>query len=87
MRQNSQSKIQQALGDKKMMEQIANSPDAQRLMELLNANAGGNLKSAADAAAKGDPAALAGLLSQVMHSEEGAQVVERLSGTVPKTAK
>ena len=35
MRQNNQSKIQQALSDKKMIEQIANSPDAQKLASML----------------------------------------------------
>ena len=35
MRQNNQSKLQQALGDKKLIEQLANSPDAQALAGML----------------------------------------------------
>ena len=31
MKQNSQSKLQQALGDKKMWERVASSPDAKAL--------------------------------------------------------
>lgn len=63
---------------------LAKSPDAQRLMELLNQEAGGGLKSAADAAAKGDAGALAGLVRQLMSSREGAELVSRIRGKLPR---
>ena len=72
------------LQNKDFIQQILRSPDAKRLMELLNQSAGEGLKSAADAAVKGDPSQLTGLINQVMQSREGAQVVERIQNTVPK---
>ena len=63
---------------------LMNSPDAKKLMEMLNQNAGGGLKTAADAAMKGDASALMGLMQQVMGSKEGAAVVDRIQKSVPK---
>ena len=64
---------------------LMRSPDAQRLLELLNRKGGGGLKSAADAAMKGDPSSLMGLLEGVMKSQEGSAVVERIQKSIPKT--
>ena len=75
------------LKNKALLSSILKSPDTKRLMDLLNQNAGGNLKAAAESAAKGDTAALTGILNQVMHSKEGAQVVERRSSTAPKAGQ
>ena len=47
-------------------------------MSLLNQSAGSGLQSAAQAAAKGKPEALMGLLNQVMNDPQGAQAVEGL---------
>lgn len=63
---------------------LMSSPDAKKLMEMLNQNAGGGLKTAADAAMKGDASALMGLMQQVMGSKEGAAVVDRIQNSVPK---
>ena len=72
------------LQNKEFISQVLRSPDTKRLMELLNQSAGGGLKSAADAAVKGDARQLTGLLNQVMQSQEGAHVVERIQNSVPK---
>ena len=72
------------LKNKDLLKNILSSPDTKRLMNLLNQNAGGGLQSAAAAAANGDPSQLTGLLNQVMQSKEGAQVVGRLTDTLPK---
>ena len=72
------------LKNKDLLKNILSSPDTNRLMNLLNQNAGGGLQSAAAAAAQGDPSQLTGLLNQVMQSKEGAQVVGRLTDTLPK---
>lgn len=74
----------QLLKNKEAILGLMKSPDTQRLMELLNQKAGGGLKSAADAAAKGDASALMGLVGQVMQSKEGAAVVERLNKNIPQ---
>ncbi|MCI8478221.1 MAG: hypothetical protein HFE97_07725 [Oscillospiraceae bacterium] len=63
---------------------LMKSPDTKRLMELLNQKAGSGLRTAADAAAKGDPSALAGLVGQLMQSEEGAAVVNRINKKIPQ---
>ena len=59
-------------------------PHAQRLMELLNRNAGGKLKTAAASAALGDTKDLLSMVRQVMADPEGAKLVERLNQTAPK---
>ena len=63
---------------------MIHSPDAQRLMELLNQNAGGKLKTAAASAALGDTKDLLAMVRQVMQNPEGAKLVERLNQTAPK---
>lgn len=58
------------------LKKLAYSGDAQRLMELLRQ--GGGVQDAAQAAAKGDPSALMGMMQRLMSTQEGAQLVERL---------
>ena len=58
------------------LKKLAYSGDAQRLMELLRQ--GGGEQDAAQAAAKGDPSALMGMMQRLMSTKEGAQLVERL---------
>ena len=55
---------------------LAQSGDAQRLMELLRQ--GGGVEQAALAAAAGDPAALMAMMDRLMHTREGAELVERI---------
>lgn len=66
-----------------LLEQVVRSDDAQRLMELLNQNAGGKLKTAAISAALGDTKDLLDLVRRVMAEPEGAKLVERLNRTAP----
>ena len=61
-----------------LLEQVIHSPDAQRLMELLNQNAGGKLKTAAASAALGDTKDLLAMVRQVMGSPEGAQLIQKM---------
>ena len=62
---------------------LAQSGDAQRLMELLHQ--GGGVEQAAQAAAAGDPAALMAMMDRLMHTPEGAALVDRI-GTQAKQA-
>ena len=62
---------------------LAKSGDAQRLMELLRQ--GGGVEQAAQAAAAGDPAALMAMMDRLMHTPEGAALVDRI-GTQAKQA-
>ena len=55
---------------------LAQSGDAQRLMELLRQ--GGGVEQAAQAAAAGNPAALMAMMDRLMHTPEGAALVDRI---------
>ena len=55
---------------------LAQSGDARRLMELLRQ--GGGVEQAAQAAAAGDPAALMAMMDRLMHTREGAELVDRI---------
>lgn len=67
------------LKNKALLQSILTSPDTQKLMQMLNQRAGGDLKQAASSAAKGNIQALSGLVRQVMSSEEGARLVQQLN--------
>lgn len=56
---------------------LAKSSDAQKLMELLQRQSG-QVKQAAQAAAAGEPAQLMAMMDQLMHSKEGAELVNRI---------
>ena len=62
---------------------LAQSGDAQRLMELLRQ--GGGIQGAAEAAVKGDTSQLVGMMQRLMHTPEGAALVDRI-GTQAKQA-
>lgn len=72
------------LKNKDAIRQLANSPDAQKLMKMLNKQNGGGLKAAAEQAGKGDPKALVAMVNGLMQSREGAELVERLNKAIPK---
>ena len=56
---------------------LAQSGDAKRLMALLKQQSGG-VQEAAQAAAAGDPSQLMAMMNQLMHSKEGAELVDRI---------
>ena len=72
------------LKNKEALTRIMSSPDTKALMEMLNRQAGSGLKSAADAAMKGDAKALTGMVERLMKSKEGAELVGRINGTFSK---
>ena len=57
---------------------LARSSDAQKLMELLQKQSG-QVKQAAQQAAAGAPAQLMAMMDQLMHSKEGAELVDRIN--------
>ena len=63
--------------NRKAVEQLAQSSDAQRLMELLRRQ-GGEVQQAAKQAAAGDPSQLMTIMDQPMRSKEGAELVDRI---------
>ena len=72
------------LKSKEKLLDMMHSPDAKRLMELLQKNGGTQLQSAADSAMKGNPAQLMNLVQQVMATPEGARAVDNISRKLPK---
>lgn len=72
------------LKNKKMVSELLASQDTKQLMSMLERQSGGNLQQLAQAALKGDPSGLMSLMNQVTASREGAQVVERITQSVPK---
>lgn len=63
--------------NREALNKLAQSQDAQRLMELLGKS--GGVQDAAKSAAAGDPSALMNMMNQLMSTGEGARLVERLS--------
>lgn len=72
------------LSDPAGLKSLLSAPETQQLIDLLNQNAGGGLRAAAQAAAGGRPEALMGLLNQVTQSKEGAAA---MAGLQKKTEK
>ena len=72
------------LKNKQAMESLLKSGEAQRLMELLNQNAGSGLKDAAQSAMKGDASQLMNLVQGLMKNPKSAQLVEELNKKIPK---
>ena len=72
------------LKNKQGLENLMKSGEAQRLMELLNRNAGGGLKDAAQSAMQGDAAQLMGLVEGLMKDPKSAKLVEDLNKKVGK---
>lgn len=67
------------LKNKQAIESLMKSGEAQRLMELLNQNAGNGLKDAAQSAMKGDTTQLMGLVQGLMKDPKNAKLVEDLN--------
>lgn len=67
------------LKNKQAIEALMKSGEAQRLMELLNQNAGNGLKDAAQSAMKGDARQLMNLVQGLMKDPKNAKLVEDLN--------
>ena len=65
------------------VQQLLRSDDTRRMMELLGSR--DNVTGAAKAAAAGDPAQLMGMMQQLMNTQEGAQLVERITQQARKS--
>ena len=76
---NNQSKLQQALTDKKVWEQVASSPDAKALAGMLTQGKDqASLQKIAERAAKGDTAQLKSLIQSITSTPGGAELLQRL---------
>lgn len=83
MKQNNQPNLQQLLSNKKALQQVAQSPDARALAELLNKGQDrASLQKIAQDAAKGDTAQLGQLVQSIASSPSGAELLRRLSQSI-----
>lgn len=68
-----------------MLKSLMQSQDGQTLMRMLTqVDGGAGLQRAVQSAAKGDTAAVAQMVNQIMQSPEGAALVERINKAVQK---
>ena len=63
--------------DPSRLEKLRDAPETQKIFDLLSRSAG-DLESAAQKAAKGDTAQLAGAIRQLMSDPEGARLIEKM---------
>jgi len=77
---NKQDLIRQLEQNKTALLQLMNSADGRRLIQLMQQQSG--LQQAAGAAAKGDASQLTQMVSRLMETQEGAQLVERINRTM-----
>lgn len=81
--ENPMKRAAQAISqNREVVTRVAQSGDARRLMELLGQE--GGVQQAAQAAAAGDPSQLMAMMNQLMHTREGAELVERIQNQAKK---
>ena len=69
--------------DPAALRSLMQSPDGQALLGMLTqGDQGAGLRQAAQAAARGDSAQLAGMVRQLMESPQGAALAERIQRAV-----
>lgn len=77
--------VQKMLGDKKILEQVAKSPDARALANMLTqGRSQADLKKIAEQAARGDTAQLSQLIGSITSSPDGAELLRRLGNSFNK---
>lgn len=80
--------LKQLINDKKTLEQVAKSPDAQALAGIITQGQDqASLQKIAENAAKGDTSQLTQLLQNIVRSPSGAELLQRLSNTIENQGK
>lgn len=64
--------------DTHRLERLKDSPESQRLFQLLDRSAGGKLEQAAGQAAQGDTASLMTAIRQLMADPEGQKLIQQM---------
>lgn len=83
MKQNNASKLQQTLGDKKLIEQLAHSPDARKLAAMLTQGRDqASLQKIAENAAKGDTGQLKELIKSITTAPGGTELLQKLGNSL-----
>lgn len=63
--------------DPSRLEKLRDAPETQKIFDLLSQSTG-DLESAAERAAKGDTAQLAGAIRHLMQDPEGAKLIQKM---------
>jgi len=63
------------------LEKLRDAPETQKIFSMLSQSAG-DLESAAERAAKGDTARLAGAIRQLMQDPEGARLIQKMKDSL-----
>lgn len=85
MDEKSKQLMNQLRSNPAALQSLMQSQDGQELMRMLTGHdRGAALQQAAQAAARGNPAEIAKLVSQVMQNPDGAQLMERINKAVQK---
>jgi hypothetical protein len=72
------------MNNKDALQSLSNSPEAQKLIQILSQKNGGNLQAATNAAMQGDPSQLGKILSEATQNPEIAQAIQNLSKNFPR---
>ena len=82
---NQNKTLQSMLNDKKVMQQVIQTREAQALMGMLQkSQSPASLQQAAQKAARGDTSELAALLQTLTNQPEGARLLQQLSSKLGK---
>ena len=65
------------LQDQARLERLRDSPETQRLFELLSRSAGSDLEQAANRAAEGDASGLVSAIQRLMRDPEGQKLIQK----------
>ena len=85
MVQNDRNDLAKLIGNKKVIEQVARSSDAQELASLLaRGHDSADLQKMAQRAMSGDTSAIQSLMKSITESSEGSELLRRLSETFGK---
>lgn len=69
------------MSDPGRLEKLRNAPETQKIFDLLSQSTG-DLESAAQRAAKGDTAQLAGAIRQLIRDPEGARLIQKMKDSL-----
>ena len=85
MSQHQHSDLAKLLGDRKAIEQVAQSSDAQALASMLTrGHDQAELQKMAQSAMSGDTSAIQSLIRSITESSEGSELLRRLSESFGK---
>ena len=70
------------MNNQNAINRLKTAPETQRLMEMLDSQVGGDLESAANAAANGSPNQLMNAMEKLLRDPESKKLLEQISKTM-----